>query len=111
MSIQAIFAALATGQPCLIPEQYRVIIVQRILVARKKAVSWLGNSTQCPVCEAMQLGRSEIRVTSTAGEVRYCECKRCSATFPAVGPKIERDYVDEKPEKMTKKQGKKRSKR
>jgi hypothetical protein len=111
MSITAIFAALATGQPCLIPESYRILIVQRILIARKKAVEWLGNATQCPVCEAMRLGLSEIRVNRTAGEVRYCECRRCLATFPAVGPKIEPDYVEEMAPKQAKKHGKNKRKR
>lgn len=108
MSLQAIFAALVSGNPCLIPAEYRVIIVQRIIVARKKAVIWAGNATRCPVCEAMQLGLSEIRVNRTDGEVRYCECRRCYATFSAVGPKTERDYVDETTPKKAKKQRKKR---
>lgn len=108
MTLSAIFGALVSGNPCLIPAEYRVIITQRIILSRKKAVIWQGHLTRCPVCEVMLLGLSEIRVNRTDGEVRYCECRRCLATFQATGPAIERDFVGEKPPKKTKNKLKKR---
>lgn len=58
-------------------------IVRKILSLLDKTVHYVHGATACPVCTYIG-GVGDVKVTSTSGDVRYCRCSLCGATFKAV---------------------------
>lgn len=61
----------------------RLLIVRKILSLLDKTVYYVHGATACPVCTYIG-GIGDVKVTSTSGDVRYCRCSLCGATFKAV---------------------------
>lgn len=61
----------------------RLLIVRKILSLLDKPVHYVRGATTCPVCTYIG-GVGDVKVTSTSGDVRYCHCSLCGATFKAV---------------------------
>lgn len=61
----------------------RLLIVRKILSLLDKTVYYVHGATACPVCAYIG-GIGDVKVTSTSGDVRYCRCSLCGATFKAV---------------------------
>lgn len=60
-----------------------LFIVRKILSLLDKTVHYIHGATACPVCTYIG-GVGDVKVTSTSGDVRYCRCSLCGATFKAV---------------------------
>jgi formate dehydrogenase maturation protein FdhE len=60
-----------------------LFIVRKILSLLDKTVHYVHGATACPVCTYIG-GIGDVKVTSTSGNVRYCRCSLCGATFKAV---------------------------
>lgn len=60
-----------------------LFIVRKILSLLDKTVYYVHGATACPVCTYIG-GVGDVKVTSTSGDVRYCRCSLCGATFKAV---------------------------
>jgi formate dehydrogenase maturation protein FdhE len=60
-----------------------LFIVRKILSLLDKTVHYVHGATACPVCTYIG-GIGDVKVTSTSGNVRYCRCCLCGATFKAV---------------------------
>lgn len=60
-----------------------LFIVRKILSLLDKTVYYVHGATACPVCTYIG-GIGDVKVTSTSGDVRYCRCSLCGATFKAV---------------------------
>ncbi len=60
-----------------------LFIVRKILSLLDKTVHYVHGATACPVCTYIG-GVGDVKVTSTSGDVRYCRCSLCGATFKAV---------------------------
>lgn len=60
-----------------------LFIVRKILSLLDKTVHYVHGATACPVCTYIG-GIGDVKVTSTSGDVRYCRCNLCGATFKAV---------------------------
>ncbi len=60
-----------------------LLIVRKILSLLDKTVHYVHGATACPVCTYIG-GVGDVKVTSTSGDVRYCRCSLCGATFKAV---------------------------
>lgn len=60
-----------------------LFIVRKILSLLDKTVHYVHGATACPVCTYIG-GIGDVKVTSTSGDVRYCRCSLCGATFKAV---------------------------
>ena len=64
-------------------------MIRRIFEATECVVEFVmvnnQNKTVCPVCRAMHLPPGRVVVDRTVGEVRYCTCEQCLATFRAIG--------------------------
>ncbi len=63
--------------------------IRRVFEASECVVEFVmvnnQNKTICPVCRAMGLPPGRVSVDRTAGELRYCTCEQCLATFRAIG--------------------------
>jgi hypothetical protein len=74
----------------LIPESARKELIKLVLDSRKKCVEYRDDKqTECPMCAVFGM-TGDVRVDKTIGEIRYCECRNCTATFPAIGPVVEK---------------------
>lgn len=60
-----------------------LFIVRKILSLLDKTVHYIHGATACPVCTYIG-GIGDVKVTSTSGDIRYCRCSLCGATFKAV---------------------------
>ena len=100
MNMNQIARLILTGTMHLIPEQSRLEIIRLVLSVRKRTVEYRPENTICPVCDHFQIV-GDVRITSTRDGVRSCWCRKCSATFTAIGdvPKPE----PTKPPKIKKK--------
>ncbi len=91
----------------LIPPDIRELFIKAILGARRSAVEYVENGTKCPVCSMFGMA-GDVRINSTNGWKRACECRRCTATFTAISESACKTV--EKQEQNVSKKGKKRKK-
>jgi hypothetical protein len=103
----------------------RIMLIQHIFAAENRVVEYVYLATICPVCEFLGLPPGRVEVDRTAGTLRYCTCKQCTASFRAIGAsnkeneeKKEHDNqiaeaieADIKKQKAIKKSNKKKKKR
>jgi formate dehydrogenase maturation protein FdhE len=90
MLMQHIMHLILTRNMALIPERARKDLIKLVLDARKKCVEYReNNQTECPMCAVFGM-KGNVRVDKTIGEIRYCECRNCTATFPAIGAVVEK---------------------
>lgn len=85
MNMAQIARLILVGEMGRISENARVEIIRLVLASCRGAVEYLPAGTTCPVCAKFGLA-GDVRITSTRGEVRSCWCRRCTATFTAIGP-------------------------
>lgn len=107
MNMVQIARLILTGTMQEIPEQSRLDIIRLILSVRKRAVEYLPNATICPVCDYFGMA-GDVRITSTRDAVRSCWCRRCTATFTAIGEELPPPEPKGKPEPKSRKKKRKR---
>jgi formate dehydrogenase maturation protein FdhE len=83
MNLQQIARLILTREMAKINESTRVEIIRLVLSARKRVVQYRRNQqTPCPVCSYFEIA-GDVIVIRTTQDVRYCECRRCTANFTA----------------------------
>ena len=85
MNLIEIGQSIMTGQMRELPADIRIRMIQAVLSATKKVAVYQNNQCTCPVCACFGVQTTQTRVYRTDGEIRYCECKRCTAKFVAIG--------------------------
>jgi len=65
----------------------KILLIRRIFQAEDRVVDFIhGGHTLCPVCQFLGFAPGKVTVDRTDGELRYCTCEQCGATFHAIGP-------------------------
>jgi len=80
-----------------IPEDMRITIITTVLSSQKRVTKFENGTAKCPMCETFGLAGT-VSVRSTQGEIRYCECNRCTAKFTAIGEIFTKKEPDPKEE-------------
>lgn len=93
MNIIQVAQMIMTGTFELVPEQTRRTILKTIVDAQRRVVKFENNTAECPICSMFKL-ISGIKVRSTQGENRYCECIKCGCTFVAIGEKFQKQIQE-----------------
>ena len=70
-------------------------MIKELIKSQKCVVNYERGDTYCPVCRYAGLPQGDVLVGNTVGEIRYCTCCTCGATFTAIGEKP----VNKKPAK------------